>query len=88
MIELSSDDELSDLELEIEKDEVKEPMRTPIKKEPVDPDHEKEDTNTEPADEITKTKTGDELQEPNPTHNGDENVILPENGGEPLSYYL
>ena len=58
LIELSSDDELSDLELEIEKDEVKELMRTPIKKELVDPDHEKEDTNTKPADEITKMKTG------------------------------
>ena len=63
-------------------------MRTPIKKEPVDPDHEKEDTNMKPADEITKMKTGDELQEPNPTHNGDEDVIPPENGGEPLSNSL
>ena len=85
MIELSSDDELSDLDLEIEKDKVKEPMGTPIKKEPVDPDYEKEDTKTKPVDETTKMKTGDESQEPNPTHNGDEDVFLPENGGEPLS---
>ena len=85
MIELSSDNELSDLELEIEKDEVKELMGTPIKKEPVDPDYEKENTKTKPADRITKMKTGDESQEPNPTHNGDEDVIPPENGAEPLS---
>ena len=55
MIELSSDDKLSDLDLEMEKDEVKELTGTPIKKELVDPDYEKEDTKTKPVDETTKT---------------------------------
>ena len=85
MIELSSDDELSDLDLEMEKDEVKEQMGTPIKKEPVDPDFENEDTKMKPMDQTTKMKTGDESQEHDCTHNGDEEVILLKNSGEPLA---